>query len=102
MNGLAQKKLSTKLVNVEENLAGELIIKMKRGEEEKKFVWPGYREDIYTKELDWCQSEYGWTEEEFEQYWDDNREDSEIWCNIYECVDVYDDEEMWEELGNSF
>lgn len=41
---------------------------MKRGEEEKKFVWPGYLEDIYTKELDWCQSEYGWTEEEFEQY----------------------------------
>lgn len=52
MNGLAQKKLSTKLVSVEENLAGELIIKMKRGEEEKKFVWPGYLEDIYTKELD--------------------------------------------------
>lgn len=102
MNGLAQKKLSTKLVSVEENLAGEFIIKMKRGDEEKKFVWPRYLEDICTKELDWCQSEYGWTEEEFEQYWDDNREDSEIWRNIYECVDVYDDEEMWEELEKRF
>ena len=102
MNGLAQKKLSTKLVGVEENLAGELIIKMKRGNEEKQLVWAGFRADIYNDELDWRQFEYGWTEEEFEQYWDDNREDSEIWRNIYDCVDTYDDEEMWEELGNSF
>lgn len=102
MLALDKKKISTKLIGFWEDAGGQLWLDMKRGEEEKKFVWPGYREDIYTKELDWCQSEYGWTEEEFEQYWNDNREDSEIWCNIYECVDVYDDEEMWEKLGKNF
>lgn len=99
MSGSVEKKLSTKLVSAEENLAGELIIKMKRGDEEKIVAYsPGYQADIYDAEFIWRQFDMGWTQEKFDDYWDNGGEEKEIQREIETTVDLYDDEQMWEEI----
>lgn len=100
MSSLVEKKLSTKLVSAEENLAGELIIKMKRGDEEKIVAYsPGYEADIYDAEFEWRQFDMGWTQEKFDDYWDNGGEEKEIQQEIETTVDLYDDEQMWEEIA---
>lgn len=103
MNGLVENKLSTKLVSAEENLAGELIIKMKRGDEEKIVTYsPGYEADIYDAEFEWRQFDMRWTQERFDKYWDNGGEEKEIQREIEATVDMYDDELTWGELGQNF
>ncbi|PWT41051.1 hypothetical protein DKZ34_04225 [Limosilactobacillus reuteri] len=100
MNGLVEKKLTTKLVSVKESQAGELIIKMRRGNEENEYAWAGYRADIYDAELEFRQSEFGWTQDQFDKYWDNGGEEKEIKREINATVEIYNDEMMWEELKN--
>lgn len=100
MSSSVEKKLSTKLVSAEENLAGELIIKMKRGDEEKIVTYsPGYQADIYDAEFTWRKFDLGWTQEKFDDYWDNDGEEKEIQREIETTVDLYDDEQMWEEIA---
>lgn len=100
MSSSVEKKLSTKLVSAEENLAGELIIKMKRGDEEKIVAYsPGYEADIYDAEFAWRKFDLGWTQEKFDDYWDNGGEEKEIQREIETTVDLYDDEQMWEEIA---
>ncbi|PWT35110.1 hypothetical protein DKZ29_08070 [Limosilactobacillus reuteri] len=99
MNGLVEKKLSTKLLGAEENLAGELIVHMKRGNEELDYYYaPGYQADEYDAELEWRQSEYSWTQDQFDKYWDNGVEEEIIKNMITQLVEWYDDECNWEEL----
>ncbi|MBW3350712.1 hypothetical protein [Limosilactobacillus reuteri] len=101
MNGLVEKKLTTKLLGAEENLAGELIVHMKRGNEELDYCFsPGYQADEYDAELEWRQSEFGWTQDQFDKYWDNGGEEEIIKNMITQLVECYDDECNWEELKN--
>lgn len=100
MSSSVEKQLSTKLVSAEEDRAGELIIKMKRGDEEKIVTFsPGYEADIYDAEFAWRQFDMGWTQEKFDDYWDNDGEEKEIQREIETIVDLYDDEQMWEEIA---
>lgn len=99
MNGLVEKKLSTKLLGTEENLAGELIVHLRRGDEELNYYYaPGYQADVYDTELEWRQSEYGWSQDKFDEYWDNGGEKELVEDMVNQLVEWYDDEWNWEEL----
>ena len=61
---------------------------------------PGYQADEYDAELEWRQSEFGWTQDQFDKYWDNGGEEEIIKNMITQLVECYDDECNWEELKN--
>lgn len=94
-------KLHTELVSLVETAYGEAILTMKRGEEEKELVIAntGLSEVVYDSAIDYYMYDLNWTEEQFDNYWENGGEDKEIDNYIDGIVDLYDDDSAWEEIA---
>ena len=94
-------KLHTELVSLVETAYGEAILTMKRGEEEKELVIAntGLSEVVYDSAIDYYMYDLNWTEEQFDNYWENGGEDKEIDNYIDGIVDYYDDWSTWEEIA---
>lgn len=92
--------VKTKLVSLIETTWGEAILTLKRGEEEKELVIAntGLSEVVYESAIDYYMYDLNWTEEQFDNYWENGGEDKEIDNYIAGTVDFYDDDSTWEEL----
>ena len=94
------KELTTKMVELKETTYGEAILTMKRGKEKKEIVIAntGLSEVVYESAIDYYMYDLNWTEEQFDNYWENGGEDKEIDNYIEGTVDYYDDDSTWEEL----
>lgn len=94
------KELTTKMVKLEETTYGEAILTMKRGKEEKELVIAetGLAERVYESAIDYYMYDLNWTEEKFDDYWENGGEDKEIDNYIEGTIDYYNDNSTWEEL----
>ena len=92
--------VKTELISLIETTYGEAILTMKRGKEEKELVIAntGLSEVVYESAIDYYLDNLGWTQEQFDHYWENGGEDKEIDNYIEGTVDYYDDDSMWEEL----
>ena len=92
--------VKTELISLIETTYGEAILTMKRGKEEKELVIAntGLSEVVYESAIDYYLDNLGWTQEQFDQYWENGGEDKEIDNYIAGMVDFYDDDSTWEEL----
>lgn len=93
--------VKTELVSLVETAYGEAILTMKRGEEEKQLVIAecGLSEVVYESSVDYYLDNLGWTEEQFDNYWENGGEDKEIDNYVDGTVEYYDDWSTWEELN---
>ena len=91
----------TELVSLVETAWGEAILTMQRGEEEKELVIAntGLSEVVYESSVDYYLDNLGWTQEQFDDYWENGGEDKEIDNYVDGTVDYYDDWSTWEELN---
>lgn len=94
-------KLHTELVSLVQTAYGEAILTMKRGEEEKQLVIAetGLSGVVYDSAIDYYMYDLNWTEEQFDDYWENDGEDKEIDNYVDGIVDLYDDDSAWEELS---
>ena len=94
-------ELHTELVSLVETAYGEAILTMQRGKEEKELVIAecGLSEVVYESSVDYYLDNLGWTEEQFDNYWENGGEDKEIDNYIDGIVDYYDDWSTWEEIA---
>lgn len=94
------KELTTKMVKLEETSYGEAILTMKRGKEKKELVIAntGLSEVVYESAIDYYMYDLNWTEEQFDNYWENGGEDKETDNYIKGTVDYYNDNSTWEEL----
>ena len=94
-------KLRTELVSLVETGIGEVILTLKRGEEEKELVIAetGLSGVVYDSAIDYYMYDLNWTEEQFDNYWENGGEDKEIDNYIDGIVDYYDDWSTWEEIA---
>ena len=92
--------VKTELVSLIETTYGEAILTMKRGKEEKELVIAntGLSEVVYESAIDYYLDNLGWSQEQFDHYWENGGEDKEIDNYIEGTVDYYDDDSTWEEL----
>ncbi|MDM8244863.1 hypothetical protein, partial [Limosilactobacillus vaginalis] len=70
------------------------------GEEEKQLViaeW-GLSEVVYEDSIDYYLDNEHWTQDQFDDYWENGGEDKEIDNYVATTVDNYDDS-TWEGLG---
>ena len=97
---MIKTKLRTELVSLVETTYGEAILTMKRGKEEKEIVIAetGLSEVVYESTIDYYMYDLNWTEEQFDNYWENEGEDKETDNYIEGIVDYYDDDSTWEEL----
>lgn len=93
--------VKTELISLIETTYGEAILTMKRGKEEKELVIAntGLSEVVYESAIDYYLDNLGWSQEQFDHYWENGGEDKEIDNYIEGTVDYYDDDSTWEELG---
>ena len=98
---MIETKLHTELVNLVETAYGEAILTMKRGEEEKQLVIAecGLSDVVYESAIDYYMYDLNWTEEQFDNYWENGGEDKEIDNYVDGTVDYYDDWSTWEEIA---
>ena len=98
---MIKTKLRTELVSLVETTYGEAILTMQRGKEEKELVIAecGLSEVVYESSVDYYLDNLGWTEEQFDNYWENGGEDKEIDNYVDGTVDFYDDWSTWEELN---
>lgn len=91
----------TELVSLVETTYGEAILTMQRGEEEKELVIAntGLSEVVYESSVDYYLDNLGWSQEQFDDYWENGGEDKEIDNYVDGTVDYYDDWSTWEELS---
>lgn len=91
----------TELVSLVETAYGEAILTMKRGEEEKQLLIAecGLSEVVYESTVDYYLDNLGWTQEQFDDYWENGGEDKEIDNYVDGTVDYYDDWSTWEEIA---
>lgn len=91
----------TELVSLVETTYGEAILTMQRGEEEKELVIAntGLSEVVYESSVDYYLDNLGWSQEQFDDYWENGGEDKEIDNYVDGTVDYYDDWSTWEELN---
>ena len=91
----------TELVSLVETAYGEAILTMKRGEEEKQLLIAEYglSEVVYESSVDYYLDNLGWTQEQFDDYWENGGEDKEIDNYIDGTVEYYDDWSTWEEIA---
>ena len=77
---MIETKLHTELVSLVETTYGEAILTMQRGKEEKELVIAecGLSEVVYESSVDFYLDNLGWTEEQFDNYWENGGEDKEI------------------------
>lgn len=94
-------KVKTELVNCVETACGEAILTMQRGKEEKELVIAecGLSEVVYESSVDYYLDNLGWTEEQFDNYWENGGEDKEIDNYVDGTVEYYDDWSTWEEIA---
>ena len=92
--------VKTELISLIETTYGEAILTMKRGKEEKELVIAntGLSEVVYESAIAYYLDNLGWTQEQFDHYWENGGEDKEIDNYIEGTVDYYDDDSTWEEL----
>lgn len=93
-------KLHTELVSLVETGIGEVILTLKRGEEEKEILIAecGLSDVVYESAIDYYLDNEHWTQEHFDDYWENGGEDKEIDNYVAITVDNYDDDSTWEEL----
>lgn len=93
--------VKTELVSFNETTYGEAILTLQRGKEEKEIVIAnnGLSEVVYESAIDYYMDNLGWTQEQFDHYWENGGEDKEIDNYVDETVDFYDDNSTWEELA---
>ena len=91
----------TELVSLVETAYGEAILTMKRGEEEKELVIAetGLSGVVYDSAIDYYMCDLNWTEEQFDDYWENGGEDKETDNYVDGIVDYYDDWSAWEEIA---
>lgn len=91
----------TELVSLVETAYGEAILTMKRGEEEKQLLIAecGLSEVVYESTVDYYLDNLGWTQEQFDDYWENGGEDKEIDNYVDGTVDYYDNRSTWEEIA---
>ena len=94
-------KLRTELVSLVETTYGEAILTMQRGKEEKELVIAetGLSGVVYESSVDYYLDNLGWTQEQFDDYWENGGEDKEIDNYIDGTVESYDDWSTWEEIA---
>ena len=94
------KELTTKMVELKETTYGEAILTLKRGNETKQVIIAetGLSEVVYESAIDYYMYDLNWTEEQFDQYWENGGEDKETDNYIEGIVDYYDDQSNWEEI----
>lgn len=94
-------KSHTELVSLEQTAYGEAILTMKRGKEEKQLVIAetGLSDIVYEDSIDYYLDNEHWTQEQFDDYWENGGEDKEIDNYVATVVDNYDDDLTWEELN---
>ena len=94
-------ELHTELVSLVETTYGEAILTMQRGKEEKKLVIAetGLSGVVYDSAIDYYLDNLGWTQEQFDDYWENGGEDKEIDNYVDGTVDYYDDDSAWEEIA---
>ena len=97
---MIKTKLRTELVSLVETAYGEAILTMQRGKEEKELVIAetGLSGVVYESSVDYYLDNLGWTQEQFDDYWENGGEDKEIDNYVAITVDNYDDDSTWEEL----
>ena len=98
---MIKTKLRTELVSLVETTYGEAILTMQRGKEEKELVIAetGLSGVVYESSVDYYLDNLGWTQEQFDDYWENGGEDKEIDNYIDGTVEYYDDWSTWEELN---
>lgn len=98
---MIKTKLRTELVSLVETTYGEAILTMQRGKEEKELVIAecGLSEVVYESSIDYYLDNEHWTQDQFDDYWENGGEDKEIDNYIDGIVDLYDDDSAWEELN---
>ena len=98
---MIKTKLRTELVSLVETTYGEAILTMQRGKEEKELVIAetGLAGVVYESSYDYYIFDKKWTEEQFDDYWENGGEEKEIDNYIDGVVDNYDDDSTWEELN---
>ena len=92
--------VKTELISLIETTYGEAILTLKRGDETKQIVIAntGLSEVVYESAIDYYMYDLNWTEEQFDNYWENGGEDKEIDNYIEGTVDYYNDNSTWEEL----
>ena len=92
--------VKTELISLIETTYGEAILTMKRGKEEKELVIAntGLSEVVYESAIDYYLDNLGWSQEQFDDYWENGGEDKEIDNYIEGTVDYYDNWSNWEEI----
>ena len=92
--------VKTELISLIETTYGEAILTMKRGKEKKELVIAntGLSEVVYESAIDYYLDNLGWTQKQFDDYWENGGEDKEIDNYIEGTVDYYDDWSNWEEI----
>lgn len=90
----------TKMIELKETAYGEAILTLKRGNEIKQVVLTetGLSEVVYESVVDYYLYDLNWTQEQFDNYWENGGEDKEIDNYIEGTVDYYDGNSEWEEL----
>ena len=91
---------TTKMIELKETACGEAILTLKRGNETKQIVIAecGLSEVVYESSVDYYLDNLGWTQEQFDNYWENGGEDKEINNYIDGTVDYYNGNSEWQEL----
>lgn len=99
---MIETKLNTELVSLMETAYGEAILTMKRGKEEKQIVIAecGLSGVVYDSAIDYYLDNEHWTQNQFDNYWENGGEDKEIANYVDGIIDFYDDSLTWEEINN--
>lgn len=94
-------KLHTELVSLVQTAYGEAILTMKRGKEEKKIAIAecGLSGVVYDSAIDYYLDNKHWTQDQFDDYWENGGEDKEINNYVDGVIDFYDDDSTWEEIA---
>lgn len=97
---MTETQLHTELESLVQTAYGEAILTMKRGEEKKQIVIAecGLSEVVYEFVIDYYLDNKHWTQDQFDDYWENGGEDKEIDNYVDEVVDFYDDDSTWEEI----
>ncbi|WP_323081972.1 hypothetical protein [Limosilactobacillus reuteri] len=98
---MIETKLHTELVSLLETRIGEVILALKRGEEVKQLLIgeTGLAGVVYESSYDYYIFDKKWTEEQFDDYWENGGEEKEIDNYIDGTVEYYDDWSTWEEIN---
>ena len=88
----------TKLVDYRETSLGGLIIIMQRGNDKREAYYQNIGDDVWDQAQEYYLN-LGWSEEQFENYWDDGGREKEIEHEVQSLVaDYYDDPLIYQDL----